>query len=483
MAAREWSRRHVLRQGLIGGFGIGSLLLAACGQSQPVPPAKTDSGAAKPAEAKPKDGAAAAPTAEAAKPATGGDLTKEQINLLFMGHVAGGENEQKAYDLTLDTWHKQHPNIKVEYQVVPDAERITKATAMVAANTAPDMWRHNGSVIRLWAFQGHLLDLTDVMPKGYEQKFLPALMAYCTFKGRFYGLPHTTDTSALFYREDALAAIGVKPPTELKDSWTWEQFGDINTKLLAAGKHQFAFTHNQGGGRWVGSFLYSAGAKIVNDDFSKMAMNTPEGIVALQFLKDWTDKKWAPPAIWTSTVPNENTDQFVRGTAAMAILGQWNITYLDDNIKQNFKWNVTFIPRSKTQTTSLGGTPVVGWKKTKYPKEVGAFFEFFTSQEMIKLFDEMANYVPVRSDMTEQKLTFQVRNDLMQTFHQQIKTLPQHYVAYVARSYSAGIGPIVLEETSKMMLQGQSPQDTAKNIDDRGNKFIQENPDVEVRGG
>src|SRR5262249_48704205 len=132
--------------------------------------------------------------------ATGGTpgLTSEQISLLFMGHVAGGQNEQKVYDDILAEWEQQHPNIKVEYQVVPDAERITKAQAMVAADQAPDMWRHNADVIRLWAAQGQLLDLTDLLPQGYDQNFLPGLRAYCIFKGRTFGLPHTTDTSALF---------------------------------------------------------------------------------------------------------------------------------------------------------------------------------------------------------------------------------------------------------------------------------------------
>jgi hypothetical protein len=51
----------------------------------------------------------------------------------------------------------------------------------------------------------------------------------------------------------------------------------------------------------------------------------------------------------------------------------------------------------------------------------------------------------------------------------------------VARSYSPGITPIITEESSKMMIEGQAPELTAKNIDERGNKFIQENPDVEAR--
>ena len=398
-----------------------------------------------------------------------------------MGHVAGGANEQKAYDQILDEWKTKHANIKVEYQVVPDAERLTKAQAMVAAGDAPDMWRHNSNAIRLWGAQGHLLDLTDLLPSGYIDKFLPGLKAYCIFKGRTFGLPHTTDTSALFYRQDAMDAIGVKPPTELKDAWTWQQWGEINDKLLALKQQQYAFTHNQGAGRWVPSFLYSSGGKVVNDDFTKMSVNTPEGIEALTFVKSWSDKKWAPPAIWTTRVPNEDTDQFIRGTASTALLGQWNITYLDENIKQNFKWGVTFLPRGKNQVTSLGGTPIVGWAKTKHPKEVAAFFEYFTSIEKIKQFNEMANYVPVRADMADMPLKFQVRDDLMQTFKQQITTIPAAFAAYVARSYSPGITPIIVEESSKMMLEGQAPDVTAKNIDDRGNKFIADNPDVEAR--
>jgi hypothetical protein len=99
----------------------------------------------------------------------------------------------------------------------------------------------------------------------------------------------------------------------------------------------------------------------------------------------------------------------------------------------------------------------------------------------VKLFDEMANYMPVRNDLLDQTLAFGTRNDLMQVFKQQIRTLPLDFVAYTARSYSSGIGPIITEETTKMNLQGQSPEDTAKNIDTRGNKFIQDNPDVESK--
>jgi len=494
----KFSRRSVL--GILAG-GAAAALVTACGAPAAPPtavPAPKPTEVPKPAAAPTTAPAAATPTAapaakptEAPKPAAAAPtpaaaarpLTKEKIHLIFQGHVAGGEDEQKAYDLTLEAWHKEHPNIEIEYAVVADPERIQKVTAQVAANTAPDMWRHNANVIRLWAYNGHLLDLTDRL-KGYDKLFLPALMQYCIYKGKFWGLPHTTDTSALFYREDAMEAIGVKPPAanEISKSWTFQQFGEICDKLLKAGKQQYAFTHNQGGGRWIPSFLYATGGRLVTADFKKMSVNTPEGIEALKFMKSWTDKKWAPVSVWTmASMRNADTDPFCQGTTSMGLLGQWNITYLSDQIKNNFKWGVTFEPRAKVQSTSLGGTPIVIWAKTKYPDECAAFFEFFESIPMLRMFDEMANYLPVRLDLAEQKINYKTRPDLMAVFQEQVKTLPMDYVAYVGRSYSGGISTIVLEETTKMMTAGQSPEDTAKNIDTRGDKFIQDNPDVEDR--
>src|SRR5580765_8552311 len=165
---RVVSRRVILKASVLG---LGGVLLAACGQpASPAAPAANTQAPAPAGAAKPTT-AAAAPqsTSQAAASQAGAGLTTDQISLLFMGHVAGGQNEQKAYDDILAEWQNQHPNIKVEYQVVPDAERITKAQAMVAADQAPDMWRHNADVIRLWASRGILLDLTDLLPKDYGQ--------------------------------------------------------------------------------------------------------------------------------------------------------------------------------------------------------------------------------------------------------------------------------------------------------------------------
>ena len=479
------SRRHFLRLSFVG--VVGTSLIAACAPP-PAPTAAPTAAPAKPAEApkaaepaKPAAAPAGQPTISAPVPTTTKQISKEKINLIFQGHVAGGEDEQRAYDLTLDAWHKEHPNIQIEYAVVADPERIQKVTAQVAAGTAPDMWRHNHSVVRLWASQGHLLDLSSRLP-GYDKVFLPALAQTCTYKGKLYAFPHTTDTSALFYRNDALDAIGVKPPVagEMAKSWTFDQFGEVCDKLLAAKKQEYAFTHNQGGGRWLAHFLYGAGGKIITDDHTRIAINSTEGIRALKFLKSWTDKKWSPVSVWTNaSMRNADTDPFCQGTTSMGILGQWNITYLQDQIKSNFTWNVTFSPRDKVQTTSMGGTPIVIWAKTKYPDECASFFEFFESIPMLRMFDELANYLPVRIDLGEQKINYKTRPDLMAVFQEQIKTIPASWSDWAGITFNSGVSTIILEETTKMMSAGQSAEDTAKNIETRGNKFITENPDVE----
>src|SRR5919199_1652712 len=97
-----FSRRAFLKAGT-GGV-VATIVLAACGAPTPsTSPAATTApqGAAAPkptAAATSAAGAAATAPASAAQAAvqTGAGLTTEQISLLFMGHVAGGQNEQKA---------------------------------------------------------------------------------------------------------------------------------------------------------------------------------------------------------------------------------------------------------------------------------------------------------------------------------------------------------------------------------------------------
>src|SRR3954454_10482586 len=95
---RVWSRRSLLQY---GAGGLGALLVAACGGSPAASPAPAKPAERKPADAKPAESKPAAPAA-AAQPA--GGLTTANVTLQFMGHVAGGMNEQKAYDDILDEW-------------------------------------------------------------------------------------------------------------------------------------------------------------------------------------------------------------------------------------------------------------------------------------------------------------------------------------------------------------------------------------------
>ena len=88
------------------------------------------------------------------------ELTEDEISLVFLGHVAGGDREQQTYDTILAKWHELHPNIRVEYQLVPDQDRISRVQSRIAGGQAPDLWRHNHNVVRLWASEGLLLDLT-----------------------------------------------------------------------------------------------------------------------------------------------------------------------------------------------------------------------------------------------------------------------------------------------------------------------------------
>ena len=114
-----------------------------------------------------------------------------------------------------------------------------------------------------------------------------------------------------------------------------------------------------------------------------MAINTPEAIRAFDWVRSWAKQGWVSPGIWDSglTNPNESSDEFIRGTAAMSILGQWNITYLDEKSSDQFEWGVTFCPMTRCRRRHWAAHRSSASATTKYPREVAAFLEFFTSPD------------------------------------------------------------------------------------------------------
>ena len=142
------------------------------------------------------------------------------------------------------------------------------------------------------------MDLSPYIEAGTAEAFTPAVWSAVTVDGAPYGMPHHTDTFALYYNADMLDQAGISLPNSLDDAWTWQRFIE-NAKLLKErrlGSYPFAMSWQNGSvHRWL-VYLYQHGGKLLNDDLSAAAIQDPEGLETIRWTQSWFQEGLVPPS-------------------------------------------------------------------------------------------------------------------------------------------------------------------------------------------
>ena len=178
--------------------------------------------------------------------------------------------------------------------------------------------------------------------------------------GKPFGVPHHTDTSAILYNKDALAAAGVTSvPTTLEDAWTWDEFAQVAPDLreaLPGGKYPFAYNW-QGNGvtRWL-SWLFEADGRFLAEDLITPAIDSDAGRPRGRVHQSFFAKKFVPP---NSSVKSTTyaADIWYSQTAAMTFGGAFLIPDAESTL--DFEWGATFSPRKVRGGGDFGGNALV----------------------------------------------------------------------------------------------------------------------------
>jgi len=116
----------------------------------------------------------------------------------------------------------------------PDLHRTLRDA--VAEGSAPDLALVDSVWIPEFAHAGFLQPLdaldADWVRREHEPDFLPAVVSANRFDGRTFGVSPFADVAGLWYRRDALAAVGAAPPR------TWAELRAAATALVAAGERE-----------------------------------------------------------------------------------------------------------------------------------------------------------------------------------------------------------------------------------------------------
>ncbi len=302
-------------------------------------------------------------------------------------------------------FEKLYPGIHVKLVNAPVNTDTNKSTliSQISGGGGPDVY--NGDVI--WPAQftaaGLALDLSKDFSSSFWGTFAPGLIKGATYKGGIYGVPLFSDQGFYYYRKDLLQKAHLPVPT------TWEQVQSESETLQKMGSVKYGFIFQ--GASYEGltcnytEFLTDAGGSILNSSSTASAIDSPQGVKTLTYLRGLITSGVTPAAV-TSFQEPQAMNVFESGDAAF--LRNWAYAWGDANdpsvSKVADKVGVSLPPTFAGQS-GPGYSNVGGWNAYINPnsKNISAdvtFVKFLAStaaQEIVAHASEIPTVQSVRA--------------------------------------------------------------------------------------
>ena len=312
----------------------------------------------------------------------------------------GSEMEKAAIEEMVAAFEARNADVDVQAIQIPYEEYLAQITAMVKQGQSPDVGYFPGLQAPLWAQEGKLLDLTDLVQT--DPLFASALpeTRYYYGDGKIAGLNSAVEAALLFYNKDLFDRAGLSyPPSDPAKAWTWEQFVDVAKKLTVDtnGKHPgeagfdpatiatygAAFDKTFEGWTWY-PFIFSNGGEVVDEAGKRLLLDSPTAAEALQKLADlmWVEHA-APTPEQDANLPGYVT-MLETGNLGMHISAHWNL--LDYASVKDLNYGVAVLPKFKNPVTVVLGSPTVIFADTKNRDAAIRFYKFHNNPEAVNLF-------------------------------------------------------------------------------------------------
>jgi ABC-type glycerol-3-phosphate transport system substrate-binding protein len=321
---------------------------------------------------------------------------------------------ERALSLILAEYQKTHPNITVEWEFLPFAQLFPKIQAAAAAKQPIDIILADGPNVWNFAYNGIIAPMDDVFDREYVQKsYLPTSQATSSYRGKFYAPPQKESCSLMWYNKKVTDAAGIKPPTELAQSWTTQQALEAWQKVNNP-PTMYGLRWGQGTGYQdyeAGLFRRAAGAKdspaykgIADDGVTISGhFDHPDAVKGHQFWNDIYQKHKISPV---EAIP----DAWFNSKAAFYISPDNAIaTYNRINPSGGFEYSVTGIPYFQ------GGAQICHTDSWHYAlgaysqnkKEAGEFIKFMSGPVGSKILYETDGQLPAHAELLNSLADYQ----------------------------------------------------------------------------
>jgi multiple sugar transport system substrate-binding protein len=362
-------------------------LIAGCQQAQTT------------ATTKGTTGSTTAGTTKATTTAVATTAAPKEVKLQLS--IYGDDARRKRFQDLADKFTEKNPNIKVEVILIPFGELAQKLAVQLAAKTAPDVtwlsekmipqFLDSKSLVSLEALKSDpIYDYNDISPSSLEIYIRD---------GKVYGIPFSCGPRVFYYNIDLFQAKGLKTPDQLvaEGKWTLDELYNTAKQLTdkANGVYGIKLFPATSPDDWINALydlVWSNGADFFAPDMSKFALNTPEGIKAMQYYYDMLFKDEIHPK------PGDLT-QFESGKIGIA---RDFVSYTGSiRTKVTFKWDIAPNP-----VGPAGPATKIAVGQASYSCLVGdaedsalLLLKYFTSKEIMTEF--ISSFICSRKSVLE----------------------------------------------------------------------------------
>ncbi len=342
---------------------------------------------------------------------------------VHLGFLAWGEGEEwQAFERIAAAYNRSQRRVTVHME--PVSYKFNEhLEARLAAGVGPDLFRVSYTNLGRFLPSGALIDLSPYLPPDLAAGFSPPLWTAITRNGKPHALPHQIDTSTLACNAKILQRLGVKPPQNLNEAWTWEQFLDISRSIQRHGLADFGFAMNwtfEGAFRWL-NFLHQHGGQLLEADLRTPAITSRNALETLQWTRDWFTQRLTPASASTKTGEDVH-HLWITGVVGM----KFDIGVNDNKLyPADFPWVLTFLPRDRAAASELGGNAVGISRDCKHPEAAADFLVFLCNEHNMRDFCAASQYLPARTALMNGGMNYRFRPDALRIFVEQASTIPQ----------------------------------------------------------
>lgn len=375
----------------------------------------------------------------------------------------------ETWNSVIKTFEEKY-GISVEVQLFGFDTYYDKLVTALQAGKGPDLaFADLGGWVPTFAEKGWLEPMEEHL-KNWEgtAQIWPNLWPTVTYKKIRYGLPWYTDCRLLLYNKTMFEKAGLNPDNPPK---TWDELLDAALKITDTKNRIYGYgvsgTKTEHTTLGYMMFLYAAGGKLLTDDYSKAAFDSPEGLKALKFYTDLAKKyNVSPNAIQYHE--DDYRNMMAQNRVAMAIGGPWSFPLIEAaNPDIAGKYSVALHPYDAKPASVLGGWALVIPSSSPNKEDAWKLAEYLTSFDVwMKWVEEKGGPMPTRMDVCKKsKLANDVKWQII------FETFP-HAVARPPIPQYPQISEQIQTMVQRVLLGELTPEEAIKIAAENVNKIL-----------